>query len=122
MRIDDAGEHRKQFAYEIQILGGFKVLARGLEKPQSGVDGIVLRGAAVVGKVIGNHAAIDISGGRTENFASDVWAAEGECEARQSDHGVAAPIGEPVIAGKNGAAIGIFGGGAFHDELIGGEN
>ena len=48
--------------------------------------------------------------------------AGGECQARKSDHRVAAPIAEPVIAGNDAVPIGLAGNRALYYELVRSEN
>ncbi len=122
MGVHDSGEDRKQFAKEIEVVSRGEIKTDGLEIPKRGVDGVVLRRAASIRKIIGKHASVDKSRKRLQSFARDFRATERQSEAGESDHGVASPIAKPVVAGDDATAIGIAGHGASHEKLIGGEH
>ena len=68
------------------------------------------------GKAVGQHAHVGGAAEGEQNVARDIEAAGDERQAGQRDHGVAAPVGEPVIAGDHGVQIAA----AADDELVGG--
>ena len=52
-------------------------------------------------ETVGQHSLIHMFGEGAQNAASDVMLASWQGEARQGNHGVAAPVAEPVIAGDD---------------------
>src|SRR5437016_14091739 len=54
-----------------------------------------------LGEQVGNEPVMHIVRERTENIPGFVVAPRGEGEALQADHGIATPIGEPMIPGNH---------------------
>src|SRR5262249_47034905 len=72
---DDVGEHGIEFvANEVKIAGVRQIGAHGFEEPEGGIHGVVLGNFAVVGKAVGQHAAIHVLRETAEYVAGDVEA------------------------------------------------
>src|SRR5262249_12144154 len=82
--------------------------------PKRGVYGVVVDFLTVVGKSIRQQSIADASGELLENLGCQGTMRGGQRQARQGDHGVPPPIGEPWIAGDDGMTLA-----ALHDELVG---
>src|SRR5450631_997479 len=114
--IDDVFEYGiKLLAHEFFVAAVVEVGADGFEEPQRRVGGIVFRGLAGVRETIGKHALVNACGVGFKDLTGDVEASGDQRQTGQRDHGVAAPICEPVIAGHDG-----FERSALDDVLIGG--
>src|SRR5271157_3055587 len=83
------------------------------------------------GEQVGNEPVADVVGESAKNVPGLGGTAGGQGQALEADHGVAAPVGEPVIAGDHGAdllADGMRAGGILDStrgndqELIGGQD
>ena len=113
---EDAGHRGVQIiAHEGEVLRIFHVLADGFEVPERCIDGVVFRLLAGVGKTVRQHAHIGGAAEGEQDVARNIEPAGGQRQARQRNHSVAAPVGEPVIAGDHGMQIG----GTPDDELRG---
>ncbi len=114
---EDVFEHGEDFvAHEGVVAGGEQVGARGDEKPERGVGGVVV-GRCRRRRESGWAACLRLALGEgAEDFAGLGETPGGEAEAGQGDHGVAAPVAEPVVAGDDGVQV--FA--AADDELVGG--
>src|SRR5206468_12713178 len=90
--------------------------------PQGGVRSVVLRYAACVWKIVGQHSTIDVTGEGKKNFSGDFRAAGCERQTGQRNHGVTAPIAKPVITRNDRPSLRLSGQRSLHDELVGGKN
>ena len=122
MSVDNLLESRIQRQQGLRVLGCLEVLAHGLEVPQSGVQTVVFRLPACVGKIVGQHSRVDVAGKSEKNFSGNFGTAGGQREARQGNHGVTAPIAKPVIAGDDGSSVRLLRQTSRHNELIGGKD
>ncbi len=122
VRIDHACENRKKFLQRHGILRRFEILPDGFEIPERRIGGVVFRLASSVRKVVREHAAIHIARKSKKDLLRRIRAAGRKRQPRQSNHGVAAPVAKPVIAGDDAAAVGFFGQAALHNKLIGGKD
>ena len=93
--------------------------ADGFEVPECGIDRVVLRPFALVGEAIGQHALVHKASVGAQDARCDLGPAGGQRQAGQADHRVAAPIGEPGVAGDHALALRITWQRPVHDELIG---
>ncbi len=101
---DDVREDRvERLAQERDVARRLDVRARGLEVPQSRVDRVVLRLLARVREAVRQHALAHVPGKRAKDLPRDLRAARREREARERDHRVAAPVGEPRVARDDAA-------------------
>src|SRR5215475_10375511 len=87
------------FANEIVVAGILNVGTNRFEKPERRVDGVVFGRFTGIRESIREHAPIDALSESLENVASDLGPARRKSQAGKRDHGIASPIGEPVIAG-----------------------
>src|SRR4029077_8208889 len=83
---------------------------------------VVFRLAPSVREIVGEHPAVHVSRKREKDLPCDAGATGCERESRQCNHGVTAPIAEPVVASDDAATVGLLGKTALDDELIGGED
>src|SRR5262249_46711887 len=94
-------DHLRQDGVELRdcvcVLSLVKVLPDRFEEPKCGVYGVVLRVSACVWKIVWEHAGINVARKRQQDFLSDICSSRCEREAGESNHGVAAPIAEPMI-------------------------
>ncbi len=58
--VDDVLQHREQVAQQGLVAGRLVLGADGLEVPEGGIDGVVLRRLPLVGKAVREHPAINI--------------------------------------------------------------
>src|SRR5581483_6554268 len=87
------------------------------KEPERCVGCVVLRSLAAIGKAIGQHSLAHALDEGEKNLSRILEATSRQTEAGKRDHRVASPVGEPVIAGDDRAAIRA----SPHDELIGRE-
>ena len=119
MPVDDVLQDGIELGQEAVVAGGGMVSPDGLNVPQCGVDGVVLRLLAGVGETVGQHATIDEARKGQQNLPGDLRPAGDQGQAGQADHGIAAPVAKPGIAGNHRAAGGAIGLLPRHDELVG---
>ena len=100
--------------HESQIASVVKISACRFKEPKRRVHCVVFRRFTCVGKPVGQHTLIHVLRERAQNAASNFRLASRQSKAGQSDHGVAAPIAEPVIASDDGLLVA-----TGHDVLIG---
>src|SRR5260370_25670033 len=99
---DDIREHAVEIiANKFQIGGIGKILAHSLEKPKSSVDRVVFRHLSSVGKTVRQHSAVHVLRKSAQQASRNVISLHGESEARQGNHGIPAPVGEPVITSND---------------------
>ena len=87
------------------IRGVVHVAVDRVKIPQRGVGRMIEPLLAAFGKQVGNQAVADIMRERAEDPPGFIGAAGGQREAFQADHGVAAPVGEPVVARDDAADL-----------------
>src|SRR5437867_2147341 len=76
-----------------------------MEEPQGGISRMIPALLFTLGEQVGNETVMHIVRERTENVAGFVVAPRGEGKALQANHGIATPIGEPVIPGNHRAYL-----------------
>ena len=87
------------------VAGGLEVAVDGVEEPERGVGGVVESLLLALGEEVGDEAVADVVGEGAEDVAGLAVPAGAEGQPLQADHGVAAPVGEPVVAGDDGAHL-----------------
>ena len=95
----------------------FDVAIQGVKEPQRGVGGVVQAFVLALGKQVRDQPVADVMRKGAQNPARFGEPPGGERESFQADHRVAAPVGEPVVAGDHGAHFVAGGAGAgrvFH--------
>ena len=80
-----------------------EIAVESVKEPQRGVGGVVESFALALGEHVGNESVADIVGEGPQDIARLDVPAGGQGQAFEADHGVAAPVGEPVIAGDDRA-------------------
>src|SRR2546428_6179223 len=76
-----------------------------MEEPQGGISGMIQALLFPLGEQVGNETVMHIVRERAENIAGFVVAPRGEGKALQADHGIATPIGEPVVPSNHRAYL-----------------
>src|SRR6266849_356697 len=118
MRFDHLFEDRKEFYKRGPVLGHSEILSYGLEIPEGCVDSVVLRLSTGIRKIVRQHPPIDIASKCEQNFFRDIRSARRDSKTRQRDHGVPAPIAEPVITRDDGSPVRLFRQAPSYDELV----
>jgi len=131
MVLDDLAEGRQEELEGGAVVRGAQVAVEGVEEPEGSVGGVVEPLVLALGEHVRDQAVLDVAREHPEDRAGLDVAAGGECEPLQRDHGVAAPVREPVVAGDDGPDL-VAGGlgarqvldatGGGDDELVGGED
>ena len=96
-------------------LDGARGIVHGDDVPERRVDRVELGRVALVGEAVGQHPLGDRPGPLEQDRPRFVEPAGREAEPAQRDERVAAPVGEPRIAGDDGLARA-----APHDVRVGG--
>ena len=86
------------------VAGGADVTIGGDDEPQRRVDAVEARPAATLVETVGNHPFINGLGECRQNAEGGFILPRLQRQARQGDHGVPAPVGEPMITGEDGIA------------------
>ena len=81
----------------------FEIATERVEEPEGRVGGVIKPFLLAVGKHVRDQAVADVMRERAQDVARFEAAAGRERQAFETDHRVAAPIGEPMIAGDDGA-------------------
>ncbi len=118
MRVNDGHQRGKQLGEQLRIGLGLQVVLQRMKHPQRRIRRVVFRSLAAVRKPVRQHAAIDEGGIGLQDVGGNVVATQGGREPGQRNHGVAAPVRKPGIAGDDAGRRGA-GGAPAHDELIG---
>ncbi len=114
---DDVLQNGPEFgADKVVSIGVVEILVQGGEEPEGGVYGIVFGCLAGIREAVGDHALADVGGEGLEDAAGLGVASAHQADARQGDHGIAAPVGKPVVPGGDGVEPAA----AAHQELVGG--
>src|SRR6185312_6498189 len=100
-----------------------------VEVQQAGVGGVVGGLMAALGEAVGDQPVADVMGERVQDAAGLFVPSGHERQPLEADHRVAAPVGEPVVAGDHRprlrvASAAVVGGAAGRDddELVGGQH
>ena len=129
--IDDVLELRVQQRERQPIARALDVAIDGVEEPQRRIGRVVQPFLPPFRKHVGNQTVSNVVGERAQDESRFDLAAGHERQPFKADHGVTAPVGEPVVAGDNRAhfvaervrARRFLGAaGRRDDELIGGEH
>ena len=105
MMLDDRFENRKQVFENRGIAADRHVARDRMEVPQRRIDRVIERLPFSLGKEVRKQAILHIVRERAQDRSR---LAESACRKREpfeTDHGVAAPVREPVIAGIHAAQL-----------------
>ena len=80
-----------------------QVTTERVEKPEGRVGGVIKPFLLAVGKHVRDQSVADVMRERAQDVAGLEAAAGRQRQAFETDHRVAAPIGEPMITGDDGA-------------------
>jgi len=94
--------------YRRGVLRRGKILPDGFEIPERGIDRVVFRLTACVWEIVRQHSSVHVSRKGKKDLPGHARASGRERQSRQRNHGVAAPVPEPVIAGDDAPAIRLF--------------
>ena len=81
----------------------FEITAERVEKPERRVGRVIKPFLLAIGKHVRDQSVADVMREGAQDVSGLEPTAGHEREAFQTDHGVAAPIGEPMITGDDGA-------------------
>ena len=130
MAAHDVLQHRQQLLDERVIAGDGVVAVQRVEEPERRVGGVVQPFALAFREHVRDQAVPHVQRERPQDVVRLGVAAGDEGQAFEADHRVAAPVGEPRVAGDHRARLGADGVGLrvvdgarrrAHDELIRGE-
>ena len=131
MVIDDVEQLREQQPQRFAIVGRFDVAPDGVEEPERCVGRVIQPFVVALGEHIRDQPVADVRGECAQDVAGLAEAAGAEGQAFEADHRVAAPVGESVVAGDDGARLvaggadaGFVGGAGVRmdEELVGSED
>ena len=105
MVLDDVDELGEEHLEGRIVAGDVEVAVDRVEEPEGGVGRVVEALGLAVGEEVGDQAVADVVGERAEDVAGLVVPAGREGQPFEADHRVAAPVGEPVVAGDDGADL-----------------
>ncbi len=97
--IHDIQESWEDYSEGRFIAGSLDVSVYGVEEPEGSISGIVSSLGGSFGEEVGYEPVFYIMGEGSENPSGLVETARRQSEAFQAYHGIATPIGEPVVAG-----------------------
>ena len=106
MPVDDPFDRIQPVGDESPVCAGAEVRRQCLEEPEGRVHGAVLGRLAAVGEPIGNQALVEKCHISFEHTPGLPERAGPHRQAGEADHRVAAPVGEPLVAGDNGSLVG----------------
>src|SRR5690349_8175506 len=98
MAVDDVAKLWKEDAKGRAIIGVLNVFVDRVEEPESRVGGVVKAVVFAFRKHVGDKAVANVVGKSTQDISSFRVSSRWERQSFEADHGVAAPVGEPVIA------------------------
>ena len=121
MVIDDVDQAGDQGVECGAVVRGLDVAVDRVEEPERRVGRVVQALLLALGEHVGDQAVLNVVGERAEDVARFRGSAGGEGQPFEADHGVAAPVGEPVVAGDHGAHLfaGGVGPGGVRDAAVG---
>ena len=88
----------------VDMFGGEKIVD-GDDIPKRGIHGVVFRPIPPIGKQVGQHAFGDYAGPLEQDVAGMVETAGSQAKSTEGNKRIAAPIGEPGVAGHDGLAF-----------------
>ncbi len=103
MVFNDVDQSREQEFECVVIVGLFYIPIESVEKPKGRICGIISTFLRDIGKHVRNQTVPDIMGESVQDVTSFQPATGQKRQTFQADHGVAAPIGKPMISGDDGA-------------------
>src|SRR4051794_5370763 len=105
MAPNDIAELRQEQPQSRSISGVFNITIDGVKEPQRCVGCVIEAAVLPLGEHIWNQAIADVVRERSQDVSRFCVTASRECQPFQTDHGVATPIGKPVITGYDGAYL-----------------
>ena len=106
MPVDDPFQGIQPVGDESPVTADAQVRRQRLEQPEGRVHGVVFRRLTTVRKPIGYQALVEIPDVGVEHGTGFPERPRPDRQARQADHRVPSPVGEPVIAGDHGSPLG----------------
>src|SRR5215469_13695365 len=103
VECDDLFELRKEALQRLLVTACVKVALRGMEEPQRGVSRVIESFSGSLRKHVGDESVPDILREGSQDVSGLLHTASYERQPFKGDHRVAAPVCEPVIAGKDRA-------------------
>src|SRR5207237_8450717 len=103
MMLGDIDQDRQQQVQSGPIIGVMQVTTKRVKKPQSCVGGVIKPFFFSIRKHVWDESIANVMREGAQNISRVQRATGNECESLQRNHGIASPIGEPVIAGDYGS-------------------
>ena len=103
MVFDDVDQDREQKFERGAIVFAFQITIERVEKPKRRVGGVIQALGLPIGKHVRDQTVAHVMRERAQDVARFEATAGDERQAFETDHRVASPIGEPMIAGDDGA-------------------
>ena len=100
--LDESGQ---QLAHERSIAGVPLVAIDRVEEPERGVGRVIQAFPLAFGKEVRDEPVADVEGKGAEDRARLGMPAGEQRQPLEADHRVAAPVGEPVVAGDDRARL-----------------
>src|SRR5205823_8532300 len=105
MVFDDVDEFGKKKLQRVPVGGRRKVFFDGMKIPQGGIGRVVQTLLLALRKQVRDQTFVDVMRERPQNVSCLDVAARSQGQSLEADHGVAAPICKPMIAGNHGANV-----------------
>src|SRR3954468_20861491 len=83
------------------IVGALQIARYRVEIPERCVGGVIESLIASIREHVRNQTVMDVVRERTKNERRLALPSRGERQSLETDHRIAAPVGEPVIAGDD---------------------
>src|SRR3954471_17359815 len=99
MAVDDIAQVREQQAKSSSVVGVFHVAVDGVKEPESGIGRMVKAFILAFRKHVGDEPIANVMREGPQDVSGLGMATGREREPFEADHGVASPVGKPVISG-----------------------
>src|SRR4051812_40172875 len=101
MMLDDIPQFRQEKTKRFTISGSVEETSNRLEVPERRVRRVVEALAFMFRKEVGKQTVLYIVTERTQDVSGLDFTSRGESQAFKTDHGVAAPVCKPMVAGED---------------------
>ena len=131
VRVNDSSQYRQQIGEQLPVAGDGRVAIDRVEEPKCRVGRVIQALRLALREQIRNQSVTHVMGEGAEDSSRHLVPARAEAQAFEADHRVAPPVGEPVVAGDDGAGLlagrpgasGVFQAAGRRDqELVGGQH
>src|SRR6266567_7083609 len=101
MPVNNVAERQEEFIEQRPVSCCCQVAIKGMEHPESRINGVVLGGLSTVRETVGNESRVGVGGKCFEQAARLLIPPCTEEQSRQRNHAVPSPVGEPGITGND---------------------